>query len=198
LHTVGEQPLLTDENIFYRLMKMAYGESYAAYDVRGFLRNFPLMYGVWHAYKAAVLRTYQTFFPLCIFLRLGTLPPGNTVSTHAKLNTIEQLVAGLWVKGSELLGAIDQAIHTFGVFSASQSSSRANAVQRPVQGELAPTEAHLIPGQQMMTQLYFLWQLRINPPPNKSTGAQLEDARSTGPGVRFYLAPAQLEGPRFY
>ena len=41
-------PFLIDMKIFYAILKISYGASYAPWHVDPFLLGHPLMYGVWH------------------------------------------------------------------------------------------------------------------------------------------------------
>ena len=61
-------PFLIDMKIFYALMKMSFGASYAPWHVDQFLLGHPLLYGVWHPYKYSVEITYKAFAPIIKFL----------------------------------------------------------------------------------------------------------------------------------
>ena len=50
-------PLLVDENIHCRILKLAYSVTYAESNVPLYLNRTPILYGVWHPYKYAVTLT---------------------------------------------------------------------------------------------------------------------------------------------
>ena len=54
-------PLLVDENIHYRILKLLYGAKNQRWNMRAYLRYVPLVYGVWHAYKFVVTHTFRVF-----------------------------------------------------------------------------------------------------------------------------------------
>ena len=54
-------PFLIDMKIFYALLKMSFGASYAPWHVDQFLLGHPLLYGVWHPYKYSVEITYPYY-----------------------------------------------------------------------------------------------------------------------------------------
>ena len=62
---------LIDTKIFYALLKMSFGASYAPWHVDQFLLGHPLLYGVWHKYKYSVEITHKTFAPIIKFLVQG-------------------------------------------------------------------------------------------------------------------------------
>ena len=57
-------PLLCDVNIYYRVMKFLYSESYVALDVHTWLKRMPLIFGKWHLYKQTIITVYHSFFPI--------------------------------------------------------------------------------------------------------------------------------------
>ena len=57
-------PLLVDENIHYRVLKLLYGSKNQRWNMRAYLRYVPVVYGVWHAYKFVVTHTFRVF---CLF-----------------------------------------------------------------------------------------------------------------------------------
>ena len=64
-------PFLIDMKIFYALLKMSFGASYAPWHVDHFLLGHPLLYGVWHPYQYFVEITYNAFAPIIKFLEQG-------------------------------------------------------------------------------------------------------------------------------
>ena len=53
-------PFLIDMQIFYALLKMSFGASYATWHVLG----HPLLWGVWHPYKVFLLPLHVVTLPL--------------------------------------------------------------------------------------------------------------------------------------
>ena len=89
-------PILIDMKIFYALLKMSYGASYAPWHVDRFLLGHPLMYGVWHPYKYSVEMTYEAFMPIVEFLEQGwVLKVGVVVPLKVKLCHMETTIVGL-------------------------------------------------------------------------------------------------------
>ena len=97
-HTAGLFPMLADENIHYRVLKLLYGDQMARWDVPSKLRYIPLVYGVWHAYKYAVTVVFRKFMPFMSYLRYGTLGAGKTVGTNPPLALMERTI-GCLLKG---------------------------------------------------------------------------------------------------
>ena len=70
-------PLLVDENIAYRVWKMAYCRLTTQWDVHAFTKDLPLLYGVWHPYKHVLELVYRRFLPLFAYLQKGRMAPGD-------------------------------------------------------------------------------------------------------------------------
>ena len=51
--------------IFYALLKMSYGASYAPWHADQFLLGHPLVCGAWHPYKYSMEMTYKAFLYNC-------------------------------------------------------------------------------------------------------------------------------------
>ena len=88
-------PLLVDENIHYRLMKLMYGSSCSAYDFGQWMCSLPVIYGIWHPYKYCLTAVYRMFFP--IFAQLETTAPeeGKLLCGKRKVLHIEKMCAVL-------------------------------------------------------------------------------------------------------
>ena len=54
-------PLLVDENIHYRIVKLLYGAKNQRWNMRAYLWYVRVGYGVWHAYKFVVTHTFRVF-----------------------------------------------------------------------------------------------------------------------------------------
>ena len=109
-HTQRAAPVIVDENIHYRLLRLLYAQNHAAHDVVPLVRHLPFLYGVWHAYKFCVTHAYRTFFSLFTFLHRGELAAGETVASHPKLAFMERMVASVWLGGQRVLGEVRQEI----------------------------------------------------------------------------------------
>ena len=91
-------PFLIDMMIFYALVKMLFGASYAPWHVDQFLLGVPLLYGVWHPYKYSVEITYKAFASIIEFLEHGwDLKAGAVVPTKLKLRHMEKTIVGLFL-----------------------------------------------------------------------------------------------------
>ena len=84
--------------IFYALLKMSFGASYARWHVDQFLSRHPLLYGIWHPYKYSVEITYKAFAPILKFLEHGwDLKAGAVVPMKVKLRHMEKTIVGLFL-----------------------------------------------------------------------------------------------------
>ena len=91
-------PFLLDMKIFYALVKMSFGASYAPWHVDQFLLGHPLLYGVWHPYKYSVEITYKAFAPIIKFLEQGWDSKGGAVvPMKIKLRHMEKTIVGLFL-----------------------------------------------------------------------------------------------------
>ena len=82
-------PFLIDMKIFYALLKMSFGASYAPWH---------LLYGVCHPYKYSVEITYKAFAPIIRFLEQGwDLKAGAVVPMKVKLRHMEKTMVGLFL-----------------------------------------------------------------------------------------------------
>ena len=91
-------PFLIDMKIFYALLKMSFGASYAPWHVDQFLLGHPLLYGVWHPYKYSVEVTYTAFAPIIKFLEQGwDLKAGAVVPMKLKMRHMEKTIVGLFL-----------------------------------------------------------------------------------------------------
>ena len=98
----GLLPLLVDEKVHYSVCRLLYSRSHAGYDVAGWLRGVPLLYGVWHPYKQALALVYRAFFPVLGLLEGTELPrPGFRVSVQRKVLYLEKLYASLLLLASD-------------------------------------------------------------------------------------------------
>ena len=96
-------PLLVDENIHYRILKLLYGAKNKRWNMRAYLRYVPVVYGVWHAYKFVVTHTFRVFWPILTYLRKGLLRHGSTILSYPKLIVMEKVIAALMLATPRIL-----------------------------------------------------------------------------------------------
>ena len=105
-------PVLIDMKIFYALMKMSFGASYAPWHVDQFLFEHPLLYGVWHLYKYSVGIRYKAFAPVIKFLAQGCdLKAGVVVPMKVKLRHMEKNIVGLFLATAANKARLDSTTH---------------------------------------------------------------------------------------
>ena len=109
-HAALPLPLCVDENIHYRLLKLAYGQKTHRYDFRGVLARCPPLYGVWHAYKYVVTLVHRVFFSQFVFLANGEVAPGRTFPSKLRLRTVEMMIATLMGHRDAVLPELKRAI----------------------------------------------------------------------------------------
>ena len=96
--TTRNVPFPIDMKIFYALLKMTFGASYAPWHVDQFVLGNPLLHGVWHPYKYSVEITYKAFAPIIKFLEQGwDLKAGAVVPMKVKLRHMEETIVGLFL-----------------------------------------------------------------------------------------------------
>ena len=113
---VDTMPILADVDIFYRVLKLMLGETWAAYPVRQYLEGLPLLFGVWHGYKHAVKNCYQHFLPFWAALQYDTFlvdPTKAKSPRHPKLFEMEVVVTGLFLVSHDVAPMIEAKIRQF-------------------------------------------------------------------------------------
>ena len=94
--TTRQLPLLVDENIHYRVLRLLYATPFQDYDVRRYLADLPLVYGIWHAYKHTLLVVYRAYLPVLVHLEgLRGIQANSTGRSHRKVLYLEKLFAAL-------------------------------------------------------------------------------------------------------
>ena len=88
-------PVLVDENIHYRLHKLAWSEPFLRWDVAQFMQVVPPLFGVWHAYKYCVIQVARKLHSSLWYAIRGTLPVGTNVPTGPPLRSYELAFAGM-------------------------------------------------------------------------------------------------------
>ena len=91
----GVAPVLVDENIHYRLHKLAWSEPFLRWDVPQFLQVVPPLFGVWHAYKYCVIQVARKLHSSLWYTIRGTMADGTHVPTNPPLRSYELAFAGL-------------------------------------------------------------------------------------------------------
>ena len=87
-------PLLVDENIHYRVLRLLYSNSLIKWNVAQVLKQVPLIYGIWHAYKHTLVVVFRAFFPVLAQLECTGEPvQGNRVSCKRRILYLEKLFA---------------------------------------------------------------------------------------------------------
>ena len=124
-------PVLMDENVHYRIMRMMYSRTFSEYRIRETLCDEVFIYGVWHAYKFVCLHLHREFFTLFTYVDQGLLNAGDTVSCVQKLGFIERSVAAIWITGVDILHTLDSEINRLTTY-AEGVRTRATSQRRPV------------------------------------------------------------------
>ena len=128
-HSTHTVPVLADENIHYRVMRLLYAREYIQHPVRQAMAPVVWIYGVWHAYKFLCVHVHRSFFSQFCFVDQGLLSVGDHVSTVQKLPFIERSIASIWIAGKEIMPQLDREIlriDTFlrGVLTRGRNDSR--------------------------------------------------------------------------
>ena len=96
-------PLMVDENIHYRILKLLYGAKNQRWNMCAYLRYVPVVYSVWHAYKFVVTHTFRVFWPILPYLRKGLLHSGTTILSYPRLIVMEKTIAALMLATPKIL-----------------------------------------------------------------------------------------------
>ena len=104
-------PLLVDENIHYRILKLAYSSTYKEFNVPFYLNRTPLLYGVWHPYKYALTLVYRAFFSFTSYFAYGQLSTNALVPSFPKLIFMERLFITLFHVGTRLRAFLDRKVN---------------------------------------------------------------------------------------
>eukprot|EP00667_Euglena_gracilis_P020534 EG_transcript_22263 len=101
-------PLLVDENIHYRILRLLYSAPALRFRMGEHLANVPLLYGIWHAYKHTVTVVYRAFFPVLAHLEVpvgagGSRQLTTSLRSHRKVLYMEKLFASLLLTRADVL-----------------------------------------------------------------------------------------------
>ena len=130
-HTRLLMPLLVDENIHYRIARLLYGPALVRYNLNEYLREVPVLYGVWHAYKHTLSVLYRAYFPVFALLEVTERPrEGGAFSTHRKILAMEKMLAAMLVSKGAMLRVICDAYVRVHPADAASSSTDANEHER--------------------------------------------------------------------
>ena len=99
-------PILVDENLHYRLLRLAWTAATSPWDVQRYMRKVPVLFGIWHAYKYLAIQTYRSFHPVLAILQKGNVPAGSAFPTGPKLRTLELMFSAVLLQDQGLLDAI--------------------------------------------------------------------------------------------
>ena len=127
-------PLLVDLDIYYRLLKLAYGQHTQYWDVAGLLRTMPPLYGVWHPYKYVVTMVYRQLQPYFCFLKNGTVPSDFRCSAVVDIRATELFLAAVLVIPCGDRQALEQVVHRATVAVEAQAN-RVLALERDIRHE---------------------------------------------------------------
>ena len=105
-HTRPPLPLVVDENIHYRILRLRYGSAYADTGVAGALAETPPLYGVWHPYKYVVTLVWRAFHPFMLYARAGTVAAGTQSPVGPRLRNLELLMAAMLAVPQDILGRL--------------------------------------------------------------------------------------------
>jgi hypothetical protein len=100
-------PLLVDEKIHYSVCRMLYARSFSGFDMGAWLRQVPLLYGVWHPYKQTLHVVYRAFFPIFALLHSTRTPvAGATISCQRKVIYLEKLFGAMLLAAPGVRGTL--------------------------------------------------------------------------------------------
>ena len=106
-------PVLCDVNIFWRIAKFLFSESYVHLDVHAALASTPLVFGMWHCYVHCVRRVWAVFRPWWMAVEyadlLGSDPGAAMCYDYPALIQLEHTVLALAVHGPLLKARIAEA-----------------------------------------------------------------------------------------
>ena len=91
----GVAPVLVDENIHYRMYKLAWSTPFRWWQVTRARQVSPPLFGVWHAYKYCVTQLMRKFHSVAWYAIRGTLPRDAHVPTSPSLRSYELSIAAV-------------------------------------------------------------------------------------------------------
>ena len=110
-HVGGVMPLLVDEKVHHQVMRLLYSPLYWDWDCRRWLRQVPVLYGVWHPYKQTVALVYRRFLPVFTALEQRSPPRAGTVFKAARKTAfMEKMVAALLLASNTVRSQVHLAL----------------------------------------------------------------------------------------
>ena len=94
-HTHPIVPILVDENIHKRCLKLLYSNRMQRWNCPKKMEKTPVLYGCWHPHKYLVTNVWQRFHSLFLYFRFGRLGVGKTVGSYPKLRVMVRTIAGM-------------------------------------------------------------------------------------------------------
>ena len=94
-HTHPIVPILVDENIHKRCLKLLYSDRMQRWNWHEKLKRTPVQYSCWHPYKYLVTNVWRPSHSLFVYFRFGRLGVGKTVGSYTKLRVMERTIAGI-------------------------------------------------------------------------------------------------------
>ena len=88
-------PILVDENIHERCLKLLYSDRTQRWKWHKKLKRTPVLYGCWHPSKYLVTNVWRHFHLLYLYFRFGHLKVGNTVGSYPKFRVMDRAIAGI-------------------------------------------------------------------------------------------------------
>ena len=98
-HTHPIVPLLVDENIHKRCLKLLYSDRTQRWNWHQKLKRTLVLYGCLHPYKYLVTNLWRRFHSLFVYFRFGRLGVGKPVGSYPNLRVMERTIAGI-LKGA--------------------------------------------------------------------------------------------------
>ena len=92
-HTHPIVPILVDENIHKRCLKLLYSHRTQQWNWHEKLKRTPVLYCSWHPYKYLVTNVWRPLHWLFVYFRFGRLGVGKTVGSYPKLRVAERTIA---------------------------------------------------------------------------------------------------------
>ena len=81
-HTHRIVPILVDENIHKRCLKLLYCDTTQRWNWQKNLKRTPILYGCPHPYKFLVTNVWRHFHSVFVYFRFGRLGVGKTVESY--------------------------------------------------------------------------------------------------------------------
>ena len=107
-HTHPIVPILVDENIHKRCLKLLYSDTTQRCNWHETLKKTPVLYGCWHPYEYLVKHVWRRFHSLLVYSRFGRLGVEKTVGSHPKLRVLGRTIPGILTCAPHILRQLRQ------------------------------------------------------------------------------------------